>query len=110
MNDALVGRDPGYAYVWEYLVRPECVTEFETAYGRSGDWARLLRKAAGYVRTELHRDRADPGRFLTIDYWETSADWERFRVELGDEFEALDRRCEKLTDHEFEIGRFDPVP
>jgi hypothetical protein len=38
------------------------------------------------------------------------SDWESFRVALGDEFEALDRRCEKLTDRELEIGRFDPVP
>lgn len=109
MNDREVSRDPGYAYVWEYLVRPEHVTEFEAAYGRSGDWARLFRQAAGYLGTELHRDRADPRRFLTIDYWQTFSDWKRLRAEFGDEFEALDRRCEKLTDHELEIGRFDPV-
>ncbi|MEE9579353.1 MAG: hypothetical protein V3W24_07215, partial [Gemmatimonadota bacterium] len=83
--------------------------EFEAAYGRSGDWARLFRQAAGYLGTELHRDRADPCRFLTIDYWQTFSDWKRLRAEFGDEFEALDRRCEKLTDHELEIGRFDPV-
>ena len=110
MKDPEAAHHRGYAYVWEYLVHPEHVTEFEAAYGRNGGWVRLFRRAAGYLGTELHRDRADPCRFLTIDYWETFSDWERFRVELGDEFEAFDRRCEKLTDHELEIGRFDPVP
>ncbi len=109
MNDAEVGRDAGYAYVWEYLVHPERMAEFEAAYGRSGDWARLFRTGPGYVRTELHRDRADPRRFLTIDYWETMHDWARFRADRAEEFKALDRRCEKLTERELEIGRFDPV-
>ena len=109
MNDAEAGRARGYAYVWEYRVQPERIAEFEAAYGRSGDWARLFRMALGYVRTELHGDRADPCRFLTIDYWETVDDWERFRADFAEELEALDRRCENVTERELEIGRFDPV-
>jgi hypothetical protein len=36
-------------------------------------------------------------------------DWERFRADFAEEFAALERRCEKLTECELEIGRFDPV-
>ena len=53
------GEEPGYAYIWEYTVRPERVAEFEQAYGPDGEWVRLFRRAGGYVRTELHRDRAN---------------------------------------------------
>ncbi len=99
----------GYAYIWEYAVRPERVTEFEDAYGPNGAWVELFRRAKGYVRTEFHRDRNDPNRYLTIDYWDSAEAWEAFRNDMASEFEAIDARCEGFTLEEREIGRFDPV-
>jgi quinol monooxygenase YgiN len=98
-----------YSYIWEYLVDPEKVAEFERAYGPAGTWVELFRRAEGYIRSELHRDRTNPLRFVSIDYWQTPSDWESFRSQFSAEFEALDDRCETLTTQEREIGRFDPI-
>jgi heme-degrading monooxygenase HmoA len=99
----------GYVYIWEFLVRPEHVPEFVAAYGPDGDWVRLFRDGAGYVRTELHRDQTNPERFVTVDYWESRDAWQAFRTAAAAEWERLDARCEQWTSSEREIGRFDPV-
>ena len=49
-----------FEIVWEYEVRPEKVEAFEALYGPEGDWARLFRRADGYVETRLFRDTARP--------------------------------------------------
>ena len=92
--------------MWEYVVAPEQTSAFEQVYGPSGDWVRLFRRAKGYLRTELHRDREQPHRFITIDYWETKAAWEAFRAGYAREFEILDAACAALTTRETEVGRF----
>lgn len=98
-----------FAYAWEYVARPERATEFEAAYGPTGDWVRLFGLAPGYIRTELYRDRADPERYVTVDHWASAADWESFRARFAGRFEELDARCAQLTIREREIGRFDAV-
>lgn len=95
-----------YMYAWQYKVAPEREAEFMAAYGPAGHWVSLFQGKPGYVRTELHRDRAHPERFVTLDYWESAAAWEDFRREHADAFEALDARCESYTLAEEEIGRF----
>jgi len=102
-------RQPGYAYIWEYRVRPECTSEFESAYGPNGRWVELFRRAKGYVRTELHRDRRNANRYVTIDYWESVEAWEAFRTRESAAFDAIDTQCGELTLEEHEIGAFDPI-
>jgi heme-degrading monooxygenase HmoA len=99
----------GYTYVWEFHVAPERIEAFQAAYGPSGDWASLFRRASGYLRTELLRDVARPGRFLTIDYWESAAAWREFRARFAAEYEALDARCAELTISETEVGHWEPL-
>jgi heme-degrading monooxygenase HmoA len=94
-------------YAWEYEVDPHKTSEFLAAYGPDGLWVALFRGSPGYVRTELHRDRADPNRYLTLDYWESEDAWDHFRRARASEFEDLDRRCGQCTLAEREIGRFD---
>ena len=101
---------PGYMYAWEYEVHPERLSDFLAAYGPGGHWVKLFRGSSGYLRTELHRCRENPHRFVTLDYWESAEGWERFRRERAPEFEALDARCEDYTLSEREIGRFDVAP
>lgn len=100
----------GYVYAWEFLVEPSQLEAFERAYGPDGEWVSLFRRADGYLRTELYRDRSQPARYVTVDHWRSKADWEAFRARHAREFEALDARCEELTLSEREIGRFEPVP
>ena len=95
-----------YVYVWEFEVLPEREQEFVAAYGSSGAWSVLFRKAAGYIETLLLQDRAVPGRFLTIDRWSHQGDHDAFLVEFREEYEALDRACESLTQHESSLGSY----
>ena len=99
----------GYVYVWEFLVKREHERNFERAYEGDGEWARLFRRAPGYLRTELLRDRANPSRFVTIDYWESEAAFAAFRSQFASEFEALDTKFAAWTTSEEEIGRFEPL-
>ena len=98
-----------YMYAWEYDVDPRYVAEFLAAYGPNGAWVALFQGQVGYVRTELHRDKTNPNRYLTLDYWTSAAAWEDFRVERAEDFERLDEECEKYTLDEREIGRFTPL-
>lgn len=100
---------PGYMYLWEYRVAAGTRADFVGAYGPAGDWVQLFANAPGYVRTELHCDRSDPTRFVTIDYWESESAWQAFRTESAESFDALDARCAALTTHETELGRFEPA-
>ena len=99
----------GFVCAWEFVVRPACVAEFERIYGSEGEWVRLFRKAPGYQNSELHRDRTQPTRFLTLDFWDSREACERFRRAHADDYAELDSRCERLTEREREIGRFEPV-
>jgi heme-degrading monooxygenase HmoA len=96
-----------YVYIWEYRVRAEEQARFEAGYGPDGEWARLFRRGAGYLRTELLKDRDDPTRYVTIDRWESFEAFSAFRRELGAEFEAIDRRFESITAEEAKVGEFD---
>ena len=96
-----------YMYAWEYEVADGHLDEFLRAYTPDGLWVQLFRRAPGYIRTELFRDRVRPSRFVTLDYWESESAWRAFRERFAAEFEALDERCEALTLSEREIGRFE---
>lgn len=98
-----------YIYIWTYLVREECITEFVREYGPDGAWVKLFRSAMGYLGTELLQDRENPRRFVTIDRWESREAFETFRTQRAAEFESIDRRCERLTTEETHIGRFEPL-
>lgn len=96
----------GYVYLWEFIVAREHVHEFEQAYGENGEWVKLFRRAPGYFRTELIRDRENPLRYLTIDTWESEDAYAAFRSQFSKEFAALDSTCDEWTTSEREIGRF----
>lgn len=98
-----------YSYIWEYIVAADSIDEFEKLYGASGAWVELFRRADGYVRTELHRDRNHPGRYITVDYWASSKDHANFRTYFAREFEELDRFGENLTESESFLGEFTPM-
>jgi heme-degrading monooxygenase HmoA len=93
-------------YIWEYLVLSDCVDEFEELYGPEGMWSDLFRQSTGYIKTELHRDRSQLNRFITVDYWESYGAWLDWRALFEDQFEELDRRGEQRTAQERELGRF----
>jgi heme-degrading monooxygenase HmoA len=88
-----------YVIVWEFIVRPEKVTEFVDAYKSDGTWARLFAQADGYIGTELLRstDSGQTATFVTIDRWKTAEDFARFLEHFGSEYRRLDTQLEGLT-------------
>jgi heme-degrading monooxygenase HmoA len=96
-------------YIWEFLAAPGKAEDFARVYGPEGDWVRLFRRAPGYIKSELHRDAANPRRFITIDYWESEAAWNEFKVEYTADYEDLDVKCEEFTVRESQLGRFTRV-
>jgi len=95
-----------YIIVWEFIIRTERAGEFEAIYGPHGDWARLFAKAEGYRETQLLRDTSNPSRYVTLDFWSSREEHERFRREHEQEYMALDERCERLTVKENKVGEF----
>jgi heme-degrading monooxygenase HmoA len=97
-----------FVIVWEFRVRPGKRRAFEKAYGPDGDWTRFFRTGKGYIRTELLSDRGTPLRYLTLDFWVSRTDYEHFKKDNRAEYQAIDKKCESLTEKEVEIGQFTP--
>jgi heme-degrading monooxygenase HmoA len=93
-----------YVIVWEFQARPGVEAEFIEQYGPEGVWARLFRQSEGYIRTELLRDVAGKRRFLTLDYWKSEEEFNRFSKQHSAEYERLDKELEKLTEQETRLG------
>lgn len=95
-----------YLYIWEYRVRQDARDGFLEHYGPGGIWAALFGRGEGYHGTELLCDRDDPLRFLTVDRWASRAHHAAFVAAHREAFDALDQRCERLTESERLIGEF----
>jgi heme-degrading monooxygenase HmoA len=95
-----------YVIVWEFRVRPDREAEFVEKYGPEGAWARFFRGSAGYIRTELVKDVAADLRFLTLDYWQTEEEFNRYRQLNLAEYERLDKEFAGLTETETRLGAF----
>jgi len=98
-----------YVIIWEYYVKAECIVEFEQIYGPGGRWADLFKNGNGFMGTELLRDPEDRQRYITIDRWVSSADYELFLSQWKKEYEALDSQCEGLTEQETLSGKWKSV-
>ncbi len=98
-----------YVRIWEFCVKARREKMFEQIYGPEGDWVQLFSKGRGYLRTYFLRDVKARGRYLTIDYWTSEQSYETFRRKFDDEFLALDRKCELLTESEASLGSFHGV-
>jgi len=102
----MAGHQSIFIVIWEYRVRVEKRSAFEEIYSASGAWAELFRKGAGYIGTELMHSTEYPEQYITIDRWETKADYESFLSQWKNEYETLDTQCEGLTEQESCLGRF----
>lgn len=98
-----------YAYLWEFLVEPGQRARFEQQYGPRGAWVSLFRQAPGYLGTWLLRDATNPGRFVTVDRWQSAAAYQSFRSAFARQYDELDARCAGLTLQETSLGSFDEL-
>ena len=97
---------PQFLVIWEFVVQPGKEQTFEQIYGPDGDWVQLFRQGHGYCGTKLSRDFDKPRRYVTLDFWESRADYEAFKLQHAAEYKAIDEKCEALTEEEREIGKF----
>lgn len=97
-------------YAWAFQVPPDQEAAFRAAYGSSGDWARLFRRGEGYLGTTLLQDTERSGRYLTLDRWASAEAHDAFLARHRAEYEALDRRCERFTENEQNLGTFGAIP
>ena len=66
----------------------------------------MFRRSEGYIKTELLRDVTDERRFLTLDYWKSEEDFNRFRKQHLADYERLDKEFEGFTEQETRLGAF----
>ena len=95
-----------FTIIWEYTVAEGREAEFEKIYGSEGNWAELFKKGSGYVGSELLRDQENPKQYITLDRWISSEAFDLFYEKYRLEYEAMDARCEHLTERETQIGNF----
>jgi heme-degrading monooxygenase HmoA len=92
--------------VWQYEVKEENRGTFELAYGPGGAWSILFARAPGYRGTALLRDTESPGKYLTIDAWDTEQHQREFLSQHREEYEAVDAGIAQLIDSESRVGAF----
>jgi heme-degrading monooxygenase HmoA len=102
------GKVEMYVVLWKFEVHPEKVDAFVAAYKSEGAWAQLFAQAEGYLGTELLRSIDGDGRaqFLTIDRWQSSAHFDRFRTQFDTPYRTLDTQCDGMTLKERKLGTF----
>jgi heme-degrading monooxygenase HmoA len=96
-----------YVILWRFRPVEGWESEFERAYGHSGEWALLFRRDDGYLGTELLRHSEDSREYLTLDRWDSRTAYETFRSRFSSEYRRLDRLFEELTDEETPLGAFE---
>jgi len=92
--------------IWKFRPPADREDEFALAYGADGVWAALFGKARGYLGTSLNRPDEPGGWWLTIDHWNSAADFEAFGRDFGDEYQALDTELEGVAGEEEFVGAF----
>jgi heme-degrading monooxygenase HmoA len=98
-----------YVIVWEYQVKAEYLEDFEKIYGAGGAWADLFQRENGYLGTELLYDPQNPQGYITIDRWVSSLAYDNFLVSCQEEYELLDEKCNKLTERETLLGKWETI-
>jgi heme-degrading monooxygenase HmoA len=98
-----------YVVLWRFRPLKDRESEFERAYGPSGEWTRLFQQGEGYLSTELLQRYDDTREYLVLDRWASRAAYETFRARFGSEYRRLDSRLEELTEEEARLGSFETL-
>lgn len=93
-----------YVIVWRFTVKREHIPEFVKNYGPEGTWSRFFRRSPKFDHTDLLANGTD---FLTLDWWQSKADFIAFERTNHDEYRRIDRGFERLTEREERVGEFE---
>ena len=93
-----------YVIVWRFKVKRDQIPEFVKHYGPNGTWAQFFRRSPKFDHTDLLANETD---FLTLDWWQSKADFIAFERANHDEYRRIDRGFERLTESEERIGEYE---
>lgn len=91
--------------LWKYRVPAAHQPAFIFHYHEHGSWAQLFRKDPNYRGTEFLRG-VNADEFLTIDRWNSEADFIHFKQRYAQAYATLDAQCDSLTSEEIHLGSF----
>jgi heme-degrading monooxygenase HmoA len=94
-----------HVLLWSFRCRAGREADFDSAYGPAGDWASLFATDTAFLGTELMR--GSDGTYLTVDRWTSADAFASFLSRNRDAYEALDARCESLTESETPLAALD---
>jgi hypothetical protein len=82
--------------------------DFEAAFGQDGVWSRILRRADGYLETELLCEPPQGAQYRVRDFWSWHRNFEVFRARFQAEFERFEQwpRSERLIEREQFLGTY----
>ena len=93
--------------IWRFRPPAGGEQQFAEAYSSTGDWARLFRNAPGFRGTTLLAPSEAGGWWLTIDRWDSSANFDSFTEVFSDQYRALDAKLEGVAGVEEFVGAFE---
>ena len=93
--------------VWRFRPPPGGEQAFADAYAGNGPWSGLFAKAAGYRGSTLLAPFEPGDWWLTIDRWNSAADFEAFGHDFGEEYRKLDAELEGVAGEEEFVGAFE---
>ena len=72
-----------------------------------GIWARFLRRAAGYVVTDVKCESPSDGRYRVRDFWSGHRGFEIFRERFSEDFAQFDRQIvDALVEKQEFVGAY----
>ncbi|MBF0544415.1 MAG: antibiotic biosynthesis monooxygenase [Candidatus Riflebacteria bacterium] len=98
-----------YIILWRYKVRPENLSQFESAYGPAGRWVQLFKRGEGFISTELLHYSENNNEYLTIDRWNSREASKMFLANFDGEYKKIDFEMENLTLEETFLGSFESI-
>ena len=93
--------------VWKFRPPQKSEAAFVAAYSAGGRWAQLFGRGKGYRGTSLLLPGDPNGWWLTIDRWDSFADFQTFDREFGVQYRALDAELEGISGEEEFVGAFE---
>ncbi|TFG71121.1 MAG: hypothetical protein E4H27_05270 [Anaerolineales bacterium] len=92
--------------VWQFVIKEGARGQFELAYGPGGVYSRLFERCPGFRGTTVLRGTKNPQDYLTVDMWDTQAEWEQARVEHETEYADLETTLAAWIASRAELGSF----
>ena len=76
-------------------------------FGPYGIWARFLRRAEGFLATEVRRESPGEGQYRVRDFWNGHRGFEIFRERFSESFTEFDRQIvDELVEKQEFVGAY----